>query len=350
MHSPCCTCGGTATCTDLATDDVDDYTQVTGTWTNDEFDRIVTTDADALLVLNADHPDGLSVGTIAAKIVFSEDTGQVRLLMGYTDPNNYLFLEIDVVDGVAPVGYDLWLGTRIGGVDTYLDGWGRGGGTGVFRICYNGARLGGGYGVTTTLNGQGVESPLTGSFGDKVGIEVIGLTGGIIVEDVEFYPINDQTCGQCPPACVNCKNSEDNPTIPLTPKEVQVHFLGVANAACANCVAVFDDVTFLLENVGPDTPDPLGWSTRGCILTKETDDCFEVGATPEISVEYGAGGGGAAVSVLINVNDDGAFAITDRSSNQCDEELDKVGGTNTGFLQQCDWTGVTATLTPNTVD
>ena len=349
MHSPCCTCGGTATCTDLATDDVDDYTQVTGTWTNDEFDRIVTTDADALLVLNASHPDSLPVGSIGVRIFFAEDTGQVRLLIGYTDANNYIFLEIDVVVGVAPVKYDIWLGTRIGGVDTYLDGFGRGSGSGYFKLCFNGERVGGGYGVGVVNDtSQGVESPLTtGTWGDKVGIEVIGLTGGIVVEDVEFYPINDQTCTRCPPACVNCKSSASDAGIPNTPKEVQVHFLGVANAACANCVAAYDDMTFLLENVGPDTPDAGGWSTRGCLLTADTVDCVPVGSPPLINLSYGA-------LLVVNgtpIAGDGYFDFESvRTIHRCDEELSVIGENDTNPGLQCDWSTCTATITPNTVD
>lgn len=344
---PNCCDTTTATCDDLATDDLANYTQVSGTWTKPGT-IIQTTDANALLVFNTPQPDGEPYGRVSFNLTLP-DSGEVRLILGYQDANNYLFLEVEEIGATF---YDVWIGHRTGGADVYLEGAGRFSGLGSnnrFDLCYNGDRLSAFYQAGST----GLDAPLTGTWGSKFAIQTINITGTPGFHTAVFYPINGgesgDECTGCSPACQFCDSSARGLLIPLTPVDLQLYLTGVANSGCANCVALFEGATFLLENPGPIAPDPGGWATRTCCFEAASPGCSGLGS-PTIRFCFGETLTPTTSGVLLINNPDGGFTFT-RNTNRCDEIITVVGGNNGfGGLQQCDWTATTATITPNIVD
>lgn len=352
----CCsvTCGIISSATAVA---VSDWTQVSGTWTDSggSPNYIETTSADALIVHNTPHPDGLSVGSVGINMEFPT-TGVVRLCLAYLDASNYLFVEVEHDASNPTFLHDIIvrLGYRTSGADTFLEEFN---GTIVsdatLSICYTGTRLS----IATNhlsghapILGLGMDTPLTGTWGTKIAVQTIGITGTLQFKSVAFYGSISTGCGFCYAACAGCGEG-GTWAFPATPGEVSLYLDGVANSACANCTTLFNGSTWLLPNpYEPPAPVPVPgatayeYATRTCRfeLYDSTGDCHGAGAGSDmVRFTYGVS---TAVAII---NFDGRFDFT-KGSYDCSVALSKTGGSNiAGFPQYCNWTGATADITPN---
>lgn len=345
------------TCVDSGSEVLADFTQVSGSWAT-VGSTIETTSSNALLVHNTAHPDGVSTGTVGIYLSTIPTGGKVRIILAYTDANNYLFIELDIV-GTA-FGYakfDCYIGHRTGGADTIL------GGSGQFNypnqrfdICYNGAKLGG-TAIASGGSGFGIEAFLTGTWGTKAAIQAIGITGTLAFNVFEFHNYNGTGCSGCRPACAVCSVTDET-NIPFTPHEATVHFSGVANDNCSSCVTLFDNATFLVENsldeTSPGDPGTTpNWATRSCQfkLFDTTGGCFSIPGYDSLTLKYGIGVS-SSVNTEVYINNDGRFFWGTRTANRCDEvlvETNAGGGNVAPGTQQCDWSAATVTVTPNLV-
>lgn len=343
IPNPNCRCCGPTTCVITTTNDLADYTQVSGTWTKPAT-FILTTDAAALIIFNTPHPEGFSQGRVQAEIAISADA-VVRLLLAYKDPNNYLFLEIELTNGVAVD----WarMGHRTGGVDTFLEEVK--GGPGVTTpqpskttLCFNGEMLSSGGGLTsfedsilnTSVNGM--DSPLSdnGDWGTYIGIEVLSNSGTVSFKNFVFNGVNDPGCAVCGVACVMCGQAG-------TPSEYSLFLDDVVNDDCGTCEAFYNGATFILTNPNSAT------STRNCYFRKDTLSCAVVPGNDYVDFAL-SDITGDPFAARLRIVGDGEFNSFGRTAGVCDEVLTQVGGgTNPFGSTQCDWSGATAILTPN---
>jgi len=107
MYAACCC--NPPTCI-ILTDDTTlaNYTQVSGTWTKPST-YIQTTSANAIIVHDTAHPDGLSTGAVRiGEVLIPAAGGTFRILFAYLDSSNYLFLEYEVLGPPGPTaGVDM---------------------------------------------------------------------------------------------------------------------------------------------------------------------------------------------------------------------------------------------------
>jgi len=352
MYGMCCC--DPPTCT-LVSDDstLSNFTQETGTWTKPAT-YIETTSANGIILHNTVHPDGLSTGVVTFdEIVFPAAGGKVRILFAYLDSDNYLFQEYEVLGPPGPTaGVDavVYLGYRQGGADTYLEECGQlqqgGGGTteGFLTnqgLCYNDALISGTIGSLSNIPVRGMDSPASGlTLGTKVGLQVIGNAGTVKFKNINFYGDNSVSCFLCTGGCNLCSMG-----ISGTPSEYSVYLTGVAEyAVCGLCVATYDGMTFVLDGGGGTAGE---YGTRTCGYGYTGGDCSLTGPlAAQMTINIGGNGVNSPTLTHLFINHDARFDIG-RTANACNETLSALG-TNVGSAnQRCDWTGCTATITPN---
>lgn len=341
MGPGCCCTNVATTCTITVTDNLADYTQVTGTWTKPA-SVIQTTSANALIVNNTPHPEGSSTGRVFAQVSLPT-TGKVRLLFAYQSPNKYLFLEMEV--NAALPNIISRIGKRSGGADTILETvYGTSASTTLSQLCYNGTRLSSAGGINATDAGlnysvTGLDSPLTGNFGTQIGFQAIGITGTASFSGVTFHGIDDpSTCVSCRSACQTCDVSG-------TPGELSLYIDGVvSDSLCATCEADYNGVTFILEN------EVAATSTRTCYFKTNGVPCNTLPGNDYHDFVFSNFTGNQNVAIARLIGDDGGFVFT-RTNDVCDAVLTKVGGYNQWGVgnpsQICRWDLATAVLTPN---
>jgi hypothetical protein len=367
-NSPTCTIVAAATAFDLG-----DYTQVSGSWSltyppGFAGGLILTSSADALIVHNTPHPEGLSIGAVGVGVIRIPAAGATqRLLLCYLDPDNHLFIEWRTLLPGPTAGIDISarLGYRQGGVDTFLDNaWpavssvGTGATTERYLtrhgLCYDGNRLSSGinFGSPATF---GADCPISGlTLGAQVGFQVIGNGGsaGFGAEGTSFHLSfsgeNSAVGGSCA-LCHGAAQPSCDPVLSGTPREYSVYLTGVANNTCGACTTLFNGATFVIDEPYASTGIRGEFYKSFAALPAAC-----TGLNNGILINYGTDTGtspNAFVTLRIGMpNGDGRFTF-DKTANLCNEVLTDVGGFNLAafnFLtQRCNWTGATAQITPN---
>jgi hypothetical protein len=355
LPTPYCTCCGAVTCVIDITgkDDVANWTQDSGTWTNGGL-ALQTSSANGFARFNTAHPDGLSTGAIQFNVILPT-TGAIRVCWAVQDSDNYLFVEYEVmgVNCTAFVDAFVRLGHRTGGGDTILEQVNIAGlaSSGTKSACYDGAIISAsnlGTAVTATYWTAGhMDGRLSGTWGDQIAFETIGITGTAQFQLLSFYGRNDETCFLCTPACSLCSGGDVEQK--STPSEVSLYLDGVVSAACATCEATFNGVTFILENpyfsATPDA-DCDGHISRGCLFNVAGLGCAVFGND---EAEYRIRHNSLFTNRLV-VIDDGTFNFDVSAAESCKDVLTVGGGNSAGGgfgAQRCYWTGATAEVTPN---
>jgi len=342
---PGCCCVGEPICdTDFSSAGLSDWTQVAGTWAFTGGIDFETSDANALIVNDFPHPNGLSQGRVTG-FVQLPDSGAIRMILGYKNPGEYLFTEVEILPTDWTANADVYwrIGKRVGGVDTILEEANGTAATGTFQLCYNGTRIACDSSNLTVWHpapGTSVEldSPLTGNYGDKVAFQAIDITGTFKFRNVTFFGEVSDACALCAVACNGCSLPDG------TPGEVSIYIDGVVSAECGTCEATFNGSTFILppiNNTDPGDVNPLDhpYSTRSCVFYDEGFGCATIPANDWMRFIYGS----TNTAVLSVIAGDGGWNFT-KTLFVCTEVLTKVGGS--GGVR-CDWTGATAIVTPN---
>lgn len=162
-----------------------------------------TTSANSLLICKTAHPDAIASHFVAAKIKIGVATNQARLVVAYTDDNNYLYAQFESASsGCGKMS--LW--KNVGGVHTQLgvDVPISGIGAGVWTQAYACYDSGGGAGegwlrATSAGRRYGAQIDVTGT---KVGIGTGANGGTIYFDDFDYErhlraPYNCPQCDDC---------------------------------------------------------------------------------------------------------------------------------------------------------
>jgi hypothetical protein len=361
LPTPYCTCCGAVTCVITITgkDDVANWTQDSGTWTNSGSGGIQTTSANALAIFNTAHPDALSTGTMQFNISLPT-TGAIRICMAFQDSSNYLFIEYEIMGANCTAAADCFvrMGHRTGGADTILEQINIAGQLGTPKFCYDGTiisaqNLGIGYdfeGIDGGIPGgtiyNNLDGRLSGSWGDQIAFMTIGITGTARFQLEAFYGRNDATCDTCSPACELCDDTGD-PAQRSTPSEISVYIEDVVSAACATCEATFNGTTFIFANIffsGTPDVDCETHISRVCGFNLNGMGCAAGPGTDIASLFLHFT---ATTNRLLLIGGDGNFSFT-FADDGCSEVLSKTGGSTGGGMNvRCDWTGATIQMTPN---
>jgi hypothetical protein len=321
LPTPYCTCCGAVTCVIDITgkDDVANWTQDSGTWTNSGSGGIQTTSANALAIFNTAHPDALSTGALRFNISLPT-TGAIRICMAFQDDNNYLFIEYEIMGANCTAAADCFvrMGHRTGGADTILEQINIAGQLGVPQFCYDG----------TIISAHNLG---------------IGITGTARFQLVDFYGRNDATCSTCGPACELCGDGIEQAS---TPSEFSVYIEDVVSAACVTCEAEYNGMTFIFANPyfsGTPDVDCETHLSRSCGFIIDGLGCALLGNDrSSLIIKFTA-----TTNQLRMIGSDGVFDLS-FTGDACDQVLMETGGLTGGLRNtRCDWTGATVTVTPN---
>lgn len=210
---PCC-CDNVGTPCTFVSDDFNranntdvgaNWTETAGDWEIDSNEAEISS-ANALLVSTGTNADG-GTSKIQVLVKASSITTLARVIVAYTDTNNYLFAELLFLGSSST----LRLLQRSGGTNTELARFGGTLGTislstatqYLVTVCYNGSTLSAVIGAATYC----LSASVTGFTGDKVALG----TGGTVVGDVNFDSVTATrvaagcttctTCGNCTSCC-----------------------------------------------------------------------------------------------------------------------------------------------------
>lgn len=345
-----------------------DWTQVSGSWSfstpGDLPDGLIsTTSSDGIIIHNTPHPQGLSVGSLRLGAIRIPASGTTcRMLMGYLDTDNHIFIEHRTVHPGPTAGIDVAcrFGYRQGGSDTFLDNIfpasiGSGATTYTYLLnqglCYNGARISSGLATSNPFFGG--DCPLSGlTLGTQVGFQVIGNTGTTGFggsgsnRRVAFLGENNAAGGACA-SCIGAAGGDAgggwcDPVSSGSPKEYSVYLTGVGNGTCGNCAALFNGATFVIDENYAST------GIRGDIIKNfPAIPAACTGMSQTIFPSLGDSlGNNPDTKITLRISGDGRFDFT-KTTHLCNEILTKVNGVNIGTPQRCTWTGATAQITPN---
>ena len=242
----CCCEGGVVECS-IVSDDFNranntnvgaNWTETAGDWEIDSNEAEIST-ANALLVSTGTNPDG-GTSQIQALVKASSITTLARIIVAYTDSNNYLYAELLFLGGSST----LRLMQMSGGTPTQLARYGGTLGTitlstatqYLWTLCYDGEVLTTVVGAATYCLSAGV----TGFTGNKVALG----TGGTVIGDVNFDDVAGTRvrpdCTICTPCgnCTTCCNDGG-------PFEFVVDFDGMTatNNECSDCASLPTEYT-----------------------------------------------------------------------------------------------------------
>jgi hypothetical protein len=357
LPTPYCTCCGAVTCVIDITgkDDVANWTQDSGTWTNSGSGGIQTTSANALAIFNTAHPDALSTGTLRFNVGLPT-TGAIRICMAFQDSSNYLFIEYEIMGANCTGAVDCFvrMGHCTGGADTILEQINIAGQLGTPQFCYDGTiisaeNLGIGYdfegidGIPAGTSINNMDGRLTGTWGDQIAVMTIGITGTARFQLEAFHGRNDSTCSTCGPACELCGDGLEQAS---TPSEFSVYIEDVVSAACVTCEAEYNGMTFIFANPyfsGTPDVDCETHLSRTCGFLIDGLGCALVGNDrSSLIIKFTA-----TTNQLRMIGSDGVFDLS-FTGDACDQVLVETGGLTGGLRNtRCDWTGATVTVTPN---
>lgn len=245
-NSPGCTCCGGGAC-EFLSDDFNranstnmgaNWTEDAGDWAVDSNEAEITTTS-AVLASTATNVDG-GTSKIQVRVKASNITTLARIMVAYTDSNNYLFAELMFLGGSSTLA----LYERSAGVDTLLAKYG--GTFGVislstatqylWTLCYNGETLSTVVGASTYC----LTAAVSGYTGNKVALG----TGSTVVGTVNFDDVTATRvadgCATCT-QCGNCSTCCDEGG----PFEFVLDFTGLSGVdnECSNCSSLPTEYT-----------------------------------------------------------------------------------------------------------
>jgi hypothetical protein len=322
--------------------DITNWTQVSGTWT--DVGGIRPTSADGVLVYNTAHPTALST----MGIIFTVNVpngGKIRVCIAYADVDNYLFYEVEVMGGACAGNVFTRLGHRTGGADTILEQFNFAS-MGTVKLCYNG---------TVFSAHARMDTDLSGTWGDQIAFIAEGITptaGQPIFSLSSFAGIVDNFCSGCEPACQHPCREPFSADLKRTPGEVAVYLDSIVNAAgCGTCEAEFNGVTFILPaatiTATPDV-DCDTHKSRSCGFAIDGIGCSGGGVPDTMTFVYGYVQNWQS-RLLIN-GGKGAIVLTAdlvSAVGWCEQQLTDVVSATNDVSPTCDFTGAVVVVTPN---
>lgn len=227
-------------CDPIGTDDFDradsgdlgsDWTEVSG-GANVEIasNKLAFSDA-ALVRFDTSHPDSSAKCYVSAKVTMNDDLDKMRVIVAYTDSNNYLAVEVENDSNTVDRG-DMRVIERNAGVETTLNEHLRvldfhENETEIFA-CYDGQILSGGIvGSGTLLSGV----PSVAYSGTHVGLEGKVVSTDCTFDDFKYLKHADDEAG-CPSCEVRDCDACDSG---LAPTAIEVNLGSIADDACTSC-------------------------------------------------------------------------------------------------------------------
>lgn len=176
-----------------------DWDEVSGDW-DIVSNAVSTPDDDAVLICLTEHPEATPDISVTAEITISTNNDIARIILDYTDTDNYWFAEVKA--GTGSFNAYLRIYQRAGGVNTQRAGLFITRTTGTFVVC-------------ASIRGTSIEArtgnyqvSYDGSFSEPVfGIGTGTTTGTIAFTTVSASKTSD-ICPPCGQSCTSCSTGE----------------------------------------------------------------------------------------------------------------------------------------------
>jgi hypothetical protein len=206
-RQPGCPC-----CDDDCRITISGWNQVAGTWTITG-DNLETASSSALAVTTNAHPDGLSTHYVTVKVEGDTDGDVLRVVVAYTDVNNYLYAELEVgtTDGTLRLFQRTGGSTFQLGDDVTVTG-AKSGESHDMTVCYDGEVL------TAIVNSTTSYAQLITATGTYVGVATGAITTLATFNTFKWYIHYDDggdyygepnNCPSCTRYVIGCDDCED---------------------------------------------------------------------------------------------------------------------------------------------